>query len=141
MSKFKKVMMAKTKYIVAVWLFGVALAVLLYVNHANDYLIGFSYGFVGSVSCILILQIIYLIWIHKSDIKLKKETIKYKDERNIFINDKSNAVSFVVFMVTIALLIMIFAFFDQDLSMKYSCILWLGISIKLITYFYYKKKL
>lgn len=141
MKNYKKSIIRSIWYWMAWLLCCVFMLIALYQNQADSHLIGFFAGLSSSVGILMLLYLWKALRILRSEERLKKSYIESHDERNLQIDKNTNAASFRAYILFLALVVVVMAFVDMEKSILLSYLLYPAIGLKMIFYFYYKKKL
>lgn len=141
MEKFKRKLRNRMIYLTVLVIFTLTTFGLLMQYDLEDYTCGFFVGLVGSLCLCFIISLINYFKLMKNPDKLREEYIKEDDERNQKIKEKVDSTSFITFLLLLAGITTIMVFIDHKIATLISCLIWLGVVVKLLLTVYYKKKL
>lgn len=141
MNKYKKRLFRQLLLMLGLLIVSIVVTIALITSDGNDHTSGFMLGLTSSFLVIVIMISYNYIRLSKNPDKLKQAMIKDMDERNMLIQQKVQANSFVVFVVLIAILTIILAFCNIEIMFWMAGILWLALIVKVLLYLYYKRKL
>lgn len=141
MNKYKKRLFRQLLFMLGLLIVSIIVTIALITSDGNDHTSSFMIGLTSSFLVIVIMISYNYIRLSKNPDKLKQAMIKDMDERNMLIQQKVQANSFVVFVVLIAILTIILAFCNIEIMFWMAGILWLALIVKVLLYLYYKRKL
>lgn len=141
MNQFKKKLFKQLLLMLGLLLVSSIATIVLITSGENAHSSSFMLGLSSSFLFIVLMMSFNYFKISRDPDKLKREMIKDSDERNILIQQKVQANSFTVFVVIIALITIVLAFYNIEIMYWMASLLWVAIIVKVLLYIYYKRKL
>lgn len=141
MNQFKKKLLRQLLLVLGLLIVSLIVTIALITSEGNAHTSSFMFGLTSSFFLIVLILSFNYFKISRNPEKLKQEMIKDSDERNLLIQQKVQASSFIVFVVIIALITVVLAFYNIEIMSWMAGLLWLAIIVKVSLYIYYKRKL